>query len=294
MITSLNKLDDGSSEITITIPWKRIQIAYEKEIVKTVQSAEIKGFRKGKAPRNLVEDKLDKTKVYEEILKTLIPEVYVEALKEHSLKPIVSPQVSVISLEENKDWQIKAVTAELPEVILGDYQAEIKKESAAAKIWVPGKDKTAPAPASEDHNHDHNHKEEDEKINKIFQILLKTAKVKLPKILTEDEVTRMLSRLIDQTGRLGVTVEQYLSSIGKTSDQLRTEYTQQAAETLSLELILSKIADITKVEIDDKEIEQMIAAVPENQRAQMQSPEQKAYIKQLLRKRKVLENLAKL
>lgn len=286
MISALNKLPDQTLELTITIPRKRIKEAYQKTLSKMAKKTEIKGFRQGKAPLKLVEEKLGKSAVYEEILKTLVTEVYLEAVKEQKIKPIINPQIQVLSLEENKDWQIKATTCELPEIKLGDYKGEIKKALASEKIWVPGKDKEPEKKEEAD---------QDQRLQKIFSVLLKTAKIELPKILTEEEVNRMLSRLIDQTGRLGLTVEQYLASINKTSEQLREEYQKQADESLKLELILGAIADQEKITVEDEEVEKMIKAVPdEKTRKGMISSPQKAYIKQLLRKRGVIDKLLKL
>lgn len=286
MISALNKLPDGTLELTITIPWKRINQAYGKTLAKITQKAEIKGFRKGKAPQKLVEEKLGQARIYEELLKDLIPEVYLEAIREQKVKPVAKPRIEVISLEKGKDWQIKATTCELPKVTLGDYQGEIKKALAGEKIWTPGKDKKEPQAEP---------LKKDQRLAKIFEVLLKTAKLKMPHILLQEEVNRMLARLIDQTGRLGLTVEEYLNSIGKTNETLRKEYEKQAEETLKLELILLEIAEKEEVRVKEAEVENMIAATPdEKARQQLKTPEQKAYLKQLLKKRHVIDSLMKL
>ena len=57
------------------------------------------------------------------------------------------------------------------------------------------------------------------------------SEVDVPDILVDEEVNHMLSRLIDQTGRLGLTVEQYLNSSGRTLDQIKQEYSQTALKT---------------------------------------------------------------
>jgi FKBP-type peptidyl-prolyl cis-trans isomerase (trigger factor) len=284
MTSALNKQTDGTLELTITVPKKRVTEAYQKALARLAKEAELKGFRKGKAPLKKVEEKLGKTKIYEEVLKTLIPEVYVEAVKEQKIKPIINPQISVVSLEENKDWQIKATTCELPEVKLGPYKAAVKKDLASEKIWVPGKDQEE-KPAEQ----------ESARLNKIFQTLLKTISLQLPNLLIEEEINRMLSRLIDQTGRLGLTVEQYLASIGKTSEQIRQEYHQQAEEALKLELILSAIADEEKIKVTEAEVQKMVDAAPDAaSKKAMDAPAQRAYLYQLLRKRKVIDKLSQL
>lgn len=284
MISALNKQTDGTLELTITVPKKKVAAVYKRTLNQLAKETEIKGFRKGKAPLKKVEASIGKTKIYEEVLKTLIPEVYVEAVKEQKIKPIINPQISVVSLEENKDWQIKAITCELPEVKLGNYKAAIRKELASEKIWVPGKDEKKQTA-----------EQESAQLNKIFQVLLKTVTLKIPELLIQEEINRMLSRLVDQTGRLGLTVEQYLASIGKTSDQIRQEYHQQAEESLKLELILSAIADKEKIQVTDTEVQSMIDSAPdEASKKAMDTPAQRAYIQQLLRKRKVIDKLTKL
>jgi FKBP-type peptidyl-prolyl cis-trans isomerase (trigger factor) len=281
MVSALSRREDGTTELTINIPWARVKQAYDQIVDKAVKETAVNGFRRGKAPRHLVESKLDKNKVYEEIIKQVVPVIYTEAVKEHQLKPIVYPQIKVVSLAENKDWQIQAISCEQPVVELGNYPEEIRKETAASKIVVPGK------------------KEEPEKENqqlaKVFQVLLKTSRATIPKILLEGEVNRMLARLVDQTSRLGLTIEQYLSSTGKSTEQLRTEYTQQAEETLKLEFILQEIANREKITVSEAEVAKMIAAAPdEASRQALQTPEQRAYLEQLLRKRQVIEKLLKI
>lgn len=286
MISALNRLDNGTLELTITIPWTKVSESYQKVLADSASEMTIKGFRKGKAPLKTVEEKLGKQHLLEETLKEVLPQIYLEAVKEHNLKPVVNPQIAVTALEENKDWQIKATTCELPKIDLGDYKDYVKKALLSAggeKIWVPGKDKK-PEPENEN-----------ERMDKIFKALLENIKVNLPEILIQDESNRMLSRLIDQTARLGLTVEQYLASTGKTTEQIKNEYQSQAQETIKLELILSSIADEEKIQITDDEVQKMIEAIPEEQtRKSFQTPEQKAYIIQLLRKRRVIDNLAKL
>ena len=285
MISALNRLPNGNIELTITIPWKKVKTAYEKVLDKVVKETEIKGFRKGKAPKKLVEEKLNKATLYEEVLKILVPEVYTQAVKEHKIRPIFPPQLKLISAQDGKDWQIQATTCEPPEVKLGKYKEEIKGAFAAQKIWVLGKNK----------KQKENKATEEEKLGKIFKTLLETCQLQIPEILIEDEVKRMLARLIDQTAKLGLTVEEYLTSQNKTVDQIRAAYRQQAEELLRLEFILSAIADEQKIQVTDKEVEEMIRTVPdEKTRKELQTFEQKLYLRHLLRKRRVIDNLTSL
>jgi len=116
--SSVNRLPNGSVEITFVIPWINIQKGYESEVAKAVANAELPGFRKGKAPKNEVEAKLDKSKLYSHALEHLVPAEYTKAVEEQHLKPVLYPSITVKEGQEGKDWIFVATTCEAPEVIL--------------------------------------------------------------------------------------------------------------------------------------------------------------------------------
>jgi len=68
----------------------------------------------------------------------------------------------------------------------------------------------------------------------------------------------LLSDLIDQTKKLGLTVEQYLASTNRTIDTIRKEYEEQAKRTLTLEFALEDIADKESIFVSDDDIDTVI------------------------------------
>ncbi len=204
-----------------------------------------------------------------------------EAIKEQNFTPIVSPKIEVIAASEGQDFQFRAQTCEKPEVKLGNYReavAKLRKEKHG-KIWVPGKDEREEKP-------------QEPNLEEILKALLEESQVNIPVILIEDEVNRMLSRLIDQTQKLGLTVEQYLASQGKTTEDLRAQFREQARANLALEFVLEAIADQEKIEVNDEDVEKVIkeAKDPKEQEALRN---QKYYLAAILRKQKVLDRLSK-
>jgi len=85
-----------------------------------VQRANIPGFRKGKAPRAVVERTLGKARMLEEAIDHMIPEAYQKALKEQDIEPYAQPQVEITQAEP---LVFKAVVPLTPTVTLGDYQS---------------------------------------------------------------------------------------------------------------------------------------------------------------------------
>lgn len=280
MIFKLTRLSNDNLRILITIPWKRVKTAYNLALKSFTKKTEIKGFRKGKAPLKLVEEKIGKNVLYEEVIKSLIPKVYTQAIKRYHLHPITLPKFKLIQAQEEKNWQIEAITCEAPKVKLGNYKEEIKKTKAVEKIWIPGKEKKEKKISQK------------EELEKIFEILLATCSVKLPPLLIEEEVNRMLARLIDQLTKLGLTIEEYLISLKKTKEELKEEYQKEAEKLLKLEFILLAIADQEKIQVEEKEIEGIIKAIPQKEiQKEFQTPEQKLYLQNLLIKQKVIDSL---
>ena len=134
MTSTIDRAPDGSISLTITIAWSDVAATYEKTIVEMVNHAELPGFRIGKAPRELVEKNIDKTKVYEEALKTLIPASYNAAISEQKVTPIVNPKIELKDATENKDWIFIAHTCEKPTVSVGDYKKAI--QGIKTKNWL--------------------------------------------------------------------------------------------------------------------------------------------------------------
>lgn len=279
MQSSIKRLTGNAVEIEIEIPWEDISKNYEFIFLKLLDEVEVPGFRKGKAPRDLAEKQLNKTHVYEEVLKEIIPQAYANVVKQNNLVPILSPKVEVLEAQENKNWKMKITTVEKPIIKLGNYRAAIAKlkTDKKSKIWLPNEKKDE-------------EKEEAPTLGEMFEVLLTEVSVELPDMIVEQEVNRMLSNLVDQTQKLGLTVEQYLQSQNKTSDVLRKEYIEQATKTLTLEFALEEIAEIEKVIVDPGDIDRFIKeAKSDAERSEL--AKQRYYIASLLRRQKTVASL---
>ena len=281
MISAIQKLEDGTISLTITIPSLRIEEVRKQVIDEYVKEAEFPGFRKGKAPKNLVEEKIDKDKLREEILKKVLPQTYLEATKEHNLNPIISPQVHVRELTDGRDWQYTALTCEAPLIDLGGYKDNIKKITAKKKIIIPGK-KDLSAQAGEPITFD-----------EISREVMEAVKITIPKLIVQGEVDRLLSQTLDEIKKLGMTLDQYLSSTGKTAEALRNEYETKATSDIKLEFTLQKIADSEKIQVTDSEIEKAIKeAKTEEERKSLEA--NKYLLATIIRQRKTLDFLRSL
>jgi len=240
--TLLERQPDGTIKITITLPQDKIAETANVVVDDLVKQTDIAGFRKGKAPKEMATNKLNPEQVREEILKRLLPQAYIEAVQEHKLNPIMNPKMHIEKIEEGQDWVFYALTCELPEISLGNYKENVKKLTAKSTIIIPGKETEGKKPT----------------LDEIMKAILTDAKVQIPQVLVEQEADRLLSQLLNDIKKLGLSLDQYLGSTGRKPEDLRAEYTKRAEDDIKLEFVLQKIAELEKITVDDKEIEEAI------------------------------------
>ncbi len=135
--SSLSRPLNGNLELTLTVPWSRVHAAYESAVAEAVAAAELPGFRKGKAPRSLVEPKLDHNHTLSHALGHLIPKEYAAAVKEHSLKPLLNPRIKIVSGKEGEDWVFSATTCEAPKITLPKKLLPLDKLIPVSRVLIP-------------------------------------------------------------------------------------------------------------------------------------------------------------
>jgi len=269
--TTLKKDPNGTISFDMIIPAADIAAAYQKSLLEVAKTAQVKGFRPGKAPIKMVESLTDKSRLYSHVLDQVLSPAYSQVIHEHKLIPLVEPRVNPKNMEEDKDWVMAVEVATAPEIKLGDYTkfigSAIKKHAKDHK-----EDKDAKPEDAKDH-----------KLNVIFDALLDEVKFDVSPILIEEEAKSALTRLSQQLTQLKLSIADYAKSIKKTTEELVEEYKKSAQSNLKLEFVLQKMIEDKKPEVTEAEI-----AAMKPQKGQ------EGYAKYVLQKRKVLDFLSEL
>ena len=128
MNSVLEKKENNKATFTIEIGEDKFEKAVQKAYLKNRSRFNIPGFRKGKAPRKIIEMNYGEGVFYEEALNIILPDAYEEAIKELSLEPVDTPDVDIEQLESGKPVIFKVEVTIKPEVKLGDYKGiEVEK-----------------------------------------------------------------------------------------------------------------------------------------------------------------------
>ena len=167
---------------------------------------------------------------------------------------------------------------------MNDYKSQVQGALRAKSLWTPGKTeaKSPNKPLTRE-----------EKEQEVIKTLLSSIKISIPKILIDNEVDSRLAKFLQRLERLGLSLESYLSSVGKTAKTIREEYERQAREAISLDLILTKISKIEKIEVKKEKIDEAIKAANADRKLaeKLDTPEQRRLIELVLKKRSALESL---
>lgn len=129
-MTTWNIIEKSKGELKVTLEGQSWKDAQTKAFDKLAKNVEIPGFRKGQAPKNMIEKHVSKNNVLIEAVEALANEVMQEGIKEHDLWPIARPELAIDTLEEDKA-EIRFIIVVKPEVTLGEYKGLEYKEEAA-------------------------------------------------------------------------------------------------------------------------------------------------------------------
>lgn len=120
--------EKNSVKLTITVDAETFEKGVQKAYLKNVKKIALPGFRKGKAPRKIIEQYYGAGVFFEDAINFVCPEAYEEALKETGIDAVSRPEIDVVEIESGKDFVFTATVTTKPEVELGDYNAvSVKK-----------------------------------------------------------------------------------------------------------------------------------------------------------------------
>jgi FKBP-type peptidyl-prolyl cis-trans isomerase (trigger factor) len=240
------------------------------------------------APSDKLASHIPENTLLEKSLATFLPKLMSQAISKYKLKLATYPKFELVKAKDNEDWQIRAKTCEIPEFKLGNYKEKIKGALRAKSLWKPGDSKKEPAKPEST--------VQLEKEQEVIKTLLEEIKVKIPRMLIENEVNAKLSQLLEKIEKLGLSLDSYLSSLGKTADKLRAEYEKQARENIKLDLILTKVAKEEDLSIKKEQIDALLKAEGKDSKSpsNLDTPERRNLIQAVLKKRTALSFLSSL
>jgi FKBP-type peptidyl-prolyl cis-trans isomerase (trigger factor) len=239
--TKITNNSDNSFTISFTVSIDDIKKEYDHTLSHVAANFESKGFRKGKAPLDVVKSQVSEDKMLDEVINHLLSEKYDEVIKENKIKPATDPAVKILNppFTLDKEWQIEISSANIPPIsIKATAYTEIKKINADPKL------------------------EKEKKTDAIMKVVLENCETKIAKIILQNEVERKLTNLVDQIQKASLTFEAYLKNKGQTLDQLKQELEHQSQDEWTLNLAINQISNEQKLNPTPEEVKDIISKNP--------------------------------
>jgi len=373
------KTEKNSVKLTIEIDAEEFDKSMQKAYLKNRKHITIPGFRKGRAPRKLIEQFYGEAIFYEDAANDIIFSTYDDAVKDTGIEPVSQPEIDIVQIGDGQNFIYSADVTVKPEVELGEYKGiEIEKveynvtdddvedkisqireenarlisiedrpvqegdrvtldykgmidgeafeggsaENASLEIgsdtFIPGfeeqllgmnigdekeinvtfpadyhveelkgkeamfkvnlkdiKEKELPELDDEfakdvsefdtldEYKADVKEKLEElaqnnmkaEMENNLLQKIVENANVDIPDPMIDSEIDRQINELDFTLRYQGLSLEQYLTFTGTSMDDIRSQYRDQAYNTVKLGLVLEKIGEVEEIEVDDDDLE---------------------------------------
>ncbi|NLE64680.1 MAG: hypothetical protein GX606_02045 [Elusimicrobia bacterium] len=277
MKVSVKKVDALRREMKFEVPKDRVTKKMDEVLSAIVKEAKIPGFRKGKAPRNVVASAHGNV-AREEMLKNLIPEVYQEGIKNEALDPIDFPLIDQVELKEG-GLVFRAIFDVRPEVEVSDYKGiTVTKKSAEVTdeelnrtldLFKKGRGMEENAtlddefakgmgfPTLEDlkkailRNMEMD-KERQNRLdveNQLVEVLLKKAKLQVPQSLVARQIEGRLEDFRQKMKQYGAKDE----DVAQRLEENKKQFEEAAEKDVRLFLILQKIAQAENITVEKNE-----------------------------------------
>ncbi|MEB3100410.1 trigger factor [Ferviditalea candida] len=122
MKASWEKIEKNQGVLEVEVDAEQVAEALDKAFKKVVRQINVPGFRKGKVPRAIFEARFGVESLYRDAIDIILPESYMNAVKETGIEPVDQPEIDIQEFEKAKPFRFKATVLVKPEVQLGEYK----------------------------------------------------------------------------------------------------------------------------------------------------------------------------
>ena len=122
MSHTYEKVSGNKAKLTFTVPAQQFDEALQKAFLKIRGRINVPGFRRGKAPRKMIETLYGEGVFYDDAFEAIFPDLYREAVREYDLKPVDQPEIALDHISAGEDLEFHLEVFVRPDVTLGEYK----------------------------------------------------------------------------------------------------------------------------------------------------------------------------
>lgn len=274
MQVKIEKEKNSTIEIEITVPAAEFMKHWDQALANIQKEAELDGFRKGKAPSDMIVAKYGEMAILQEMADVSINDTYMKAVIENKLQVISAPNVHIVKLAKDNDFMYHAHVEVMPEIELPDYKT-LAKEVIEKKQEI--KDTT------------------DEELNSIMQELTQEVKDTTPDIENKIKENLKLEKEYLEESRLRSI---FLESLVRKADEINLDaYPASFDDKSKAQFLALEIAKKEDIKANPEEVEmeviKIMSSMPAEQMKEQKIDEARvrAYAEQIILNEKTLKSL---
>jgi len=126
-------LEGNRGVLTVEVDAEKVNEGLDLAFKKVVKQVNIPGFRKGRIPRGMFEQRFGVESLYQDAIDILLPDAYASAIEETGIEPVDRPEIDVEQIEKGKSLIFKATVVVKPEVALGEYKG-LEVEAVSTEV----------------------------------------------------------------------------------------------------------------------------------------------------------------
>lgn len=260
----------------------------ESALQDVAKNAELDGFRKGSAPKDLVLQRAGQGKIIAQAAQMAIEKIYPVIISENKLEPLGYPEIEITKLAQGNPLEFTARVSVAPTIVLPDYKT-IAAKISKKEIEVTKEDIERLKMEKSRHEQEHLRAE-------LIESITAKADFEVPEALVAAETEKMVGELKEKTpNMLNMSFSDYLQKIKKTEKELTEQIFLQNEQKIKNYLVLQEIARLEKISSGDKEAQDAANKAGRGQDgAGLDSSQVMEYYKDVVKTEKVFEFLESL
>ncbi len=304
MAVTIKHLPHSEVEVAGEVSAQDLEGAWEKAVKEAVAETELPGFRKGKAPGEMVTRKIGEDRLLHRAAEFALGQAWPKAIEEAGVQAIGLPDIQILKLARGNPLEWKARVAVLPEVVLPAYQDIARGMRAPLEKVLTGRAGFLEKSMEEDgKNENKTEKDSPERIKEkqrltLLEAIATQSSIELPAVLKEAEKIKMAQELRAGLEAIGLKWEDYLAHIKKNEQEILDGFDGEADKRARFGLVLREIAKREHIDPSPQEVEervrQMLPAYAPEEQKHLDKNRLESYAYGIIRNGKVFELLESL
>ncbi len=291
-------------KVEVKIAWTEVKPAYERVLRQVAKTMKVDGFRPGKVPASVAEERVKPEYLAQEVTRIVLPEPMKKALSESKQKLETEPNVVITKMKRGEDWMYDIYLPQRTKIKLPEYKkflqtkkkqvrAEIEKMQAEAAKKAKAEKRSAPPEMDAAQI-------KARATDEALMALLQEIKPKVSRTLAQRGAQSEYEKLANQLSQHRVTWNDFLKNTGMSEEALSQQFMLRAIENIQMEFILDALMEAEKVTVSEEEIMAKMAEVMPNvtaeddKKRQLAEPSVRDYLELMAKRQKLAQWLLEL